>query len=95
MLILQKDVTPKQLKLIAMTALMLALKVDDGIMSRKLCHEYINRMEYLLQKPDFKSRSVNKFKESSRESSTNVSKSKNQPNISELGIAIDTRKSRK
>ena len=38
MQILQKDVTSKHLKLIVMTALMLALKMDDGIMSRKLCH---------------------------------------------------------
>ena len=38
MQILQKDVTPKQLKLIAMTCLLLALKMDDGIMSRKVCH---------------------------------------------------------
>lgn len=29
---------PKELRLVAMTALLLALKVDDGIMSRKLCH---------------------------------------------------------
>jgi len=38
MMIIQKDLTAKQLKLIAMTSLLLALKVDDGIMSRKLCH---------------------------------------------------------
>ena len=38
MLFLEKDVTPKQLKLISMTALLVALKMDDGIMSRKLCH---------------------------------------------------------
>lgn len=37
-MIIEKEVTPKQLKLIAMTALLLALKIDDGIMSRKLCH---------------------------------------------------------
>lgn len=49
MLVLAKEVTPKQLKLIAMTSLLLALKMDDGIMSRKLCHEYINHMESILQ----------------------------------------------
>lgn len=38
MLTLGKEVTSKQLKLIAMCALLLALKMDDGIMSRKLCH---------------------------------------------------------
>ena len=37
-LLLGKDVSAKQLKLIGMTALMLALKMDDGIMSRKVCH---------------------------------------------------------
>lgn len=29
---------PKELRLTAMTALLLALKMDDGIMGRKLCH---------------------------------------------------------
>jgi len=28
----------KQLKFVALTSLLLALKVDDGIMSRRLCH---------------------------------------------------------
>ena len=48
MLFLGKDVTSKQLKLIAMTSLLLALKMDDGIMSRKVCHEYINKMDALM-----------------------------------------------
>ena len=48
MLVLQKDVPVNQLKLIAMTSLLLAVKMDDGIMSRKVAHEYINRMDSLL-----------------------------------------------
>lgn len=32
-----------------MTALMVAVKMDDGIMSRKLCHEYITRMDNLMK----------------------------------------------
>ena len=63
MLFLEKDVTAKQLKLISMTALLLALKMDDGIMSRKLCHEYLNRMETILQlTKEPKSRSTQKNK---------------------------------
>lgn len=48
-----------------MTALLLALKVDDGIMSRKLCHEYINHMEIILNmsnKTSSKSKSIMKYK---------------------------------
>jgi hypothetical protein len=65
-MILEKDVTAKQLRLIAMTALLLALKMDDGIMSRKLCHEYIKNMEAILVlegRGEPKSRSIQKQKE--------------------------------
>jgi hypothetical protein len=65
MLILGKEVTGKQLKLIAMTALLLGLKIDDGIMSRKLCHEYINHMECVLQlasRTDHRDKSTQKGK---------------------------------
>ena len=48
MLIIQKDAPVSQLKLIAMTSLLLAIKMDDGIMSRKVAHEYINRMDSLI-----------------------------------------------
>ena len=61
--ILGKDVPVKKLKFIAMTALLLALKIDDGIMSRRVCHEYINKMEYLLTgspKMENRGRSTNK-----------------------------------
>ena len=66
MLLLGKDVSAKQLKLISMTALLVALKVDDGIMSRRICHEYIHKMDQLLAnnpKLDQRGRSMNKAKE--------------------------------
>ena len=47
-MILDKDITFRQLKLIALTSLLLALKMEDGIMSRKLCHDYIKNIENLL-----------------------------------------------
>jgi hypothetical protein len=64
LLILGKEVTPRQLRLIAMTALMLAVKIDDGIMSRKICYEYINHMDSLLSssKGFTKSNSIQKHK---------------------------------
>jgi hypothetical protein len=104
MLYLEKDVTSKQLKLISMTALLLALKVDDGIMSRKLCYEYLNHMDTILSmsKNNTKSKSIQKHKEaisafSSKENSTTMNKSKSQSNISELGLSKpeEGKKSRK
>lgn len=107
MLILDKDVSGKQLKLIAMTALLLALKMDDGIMSRKLAHEYIHRMEGVLsvgvrgseghKGKEFTSASSSRGKEfsstySSKENSVSKTKSHN---TSELGLTMDPKKSRK
>ena len=50
-----------------MTSLLLALKMDDGIMSRKVCHEYINKMDALMAnntpKIEHRGRSNNKNKE--------------------------------
>lgn len=107
MLILDKDVSAKQLKLIAMTSLLLALKMDDGIMSRKLAHEYIHRMEGVLglvikggephKGKDLSSASNSRGKEfsstySSKENSVSKTKSHN---TSELGLMMDPKKSRK
>jgi hypothetical protein len=106
-MIIEKEVTTKQLKLIAMTSLLLALKMDDGIMSRKLCHEYINHMESVLQmggKGESRGKSSQKNKDiasafSSKESSGSVAKSKSQSGNStytELGVLRDdAKKSRK
>jgi hypothetical protein len=89
MLILEKDVSAKQLKLIAMTALMLALKMDDGIMSRKLCHVYINKIDSLLQQSPSKSHRSTQglIKDmgsvsNSKESAGMLGKSKSQTSIS-------------
>jgi hypothetical protein len=85
-----------------MTALLLALKVDDGIMSRKLCHEYSARMETILSlstKSSAKSKSIMKYKEaisafSSKDSSSALNKSKSM-NSSELALTKDVKKSRR
>jgi len=37
-LIIEREMTIKNLRLLSLTCLMLALKMDDGIMSRKLCY---------------------------------------------------------
>ena len=37
-MILDQEVNSKQLKMIAMTALLLGLKMDDGITARRICH---------------------------------------------------------
>lgn len=37
-MIIDQEVNSKQLKMIAMTALLLGLKMDDGIMARRVCH---------------------------------------------------------
>lgn len=93
----------KELRLVAMTALLLAVKVDDGIMSRKLCHEYASRMEMILSmstKSSAKSKSIMKYKEaisafSSKENSaTALSKSKSLSS-SELAATREVKRSRK
>ncbi len=65
LLSLGQELVGKDLKLMSMTALLLAIKVDDGIMARRLCHEYINRMEIILgmsNKTSSKSKSIMKYK---------------------------------
>jgi hypothetical protein len=55
----------KQLKFVALTSLLLALKVDDGIMSRRLCHELITRIDIILglsNRSSSKSKSIMKYK---------------------------------
>jgi hypothetical protein len=86
-----------------MTALLLALKVDDGIMSRKLCHEYATRMELILSmstKSSAKSKSIMKYKEaisafSSKENSAAALSKSKSLSSSELGVTKDVKKSRK
>lgn len=91
----------RELRLVAMTALLVALKVDDGIMSRKLCHEYTARMEMILSmstKSSAKSKSIMKYKEaisafSSKETSASTLNKSKSMNTSEL--LKDVKKSRK
>jgi hypothetical protein len=100
---LGQAVSREELKLISMTALLLALKVDDGIMSRKLCHEYMSHMELILNmsnKTSSKSKSIMKYKEaisafSSKENSATLGKSKSQASISDLPSKGEMKKSRK
>jgi hypothetical protein len=93
----------RELRLVGMTALLLALKVDDGIMSRKLCHEYAARMEMILgmsTKSSAKSKSIMKYKEaisaftSKENSASALAKSKSLSN-SELATTKEAKKSRK
>jgi len=62
LMILDQEVNSKQLKMIVMTALLLALKMDDGIMARRICHEYLSNMENLLSKSEPKNKSLQKQK---------------------------------
>ena len=62
---LGRQLAGKKLKLIAVTGLLLALKIDDGIMSRRVCHECIKNIDSILgncHSKSGKSKSISKHK---------------------------------
>ena len=94
---LGKELSSKKLKYIAVTSLLLALKIDDGIMSRRICHECIKNIESILgcgHSRTGKSKSNSKHKDGgmmltlSRENSAGaLNRSKNNTSISDLGLS--------